>query len=332
MTYPLWFWLVFTLFVGLLLVLDLGIFHRQQHTIFIKEALALTMFYIVLALLFGSGIYFFIGVQPSVEFFTGYLIEKSLSIDNLFVFVLIFNHFQIPSQYQHRVLFWGVLSALFMRTFFILTGAYLLEKFHWIIFVFGLFLIATGFKMLWAINVKPNLKNNQIIKWLNKYLPIKNTFGEGKFWIYLKGKLYFTPLFLVLILIEISDLIFAVDSIPAIFAITKDPFIVYTSNVFALLGLRSLYFVLGDVIHRFFYLKYGFAFILILIGFKMILNGIYGEKFIPTHYALLVTAIILTMSVLWSLLKSKTIKEQKKHITGWVPGSGSETKDKKSKI
>lgn len=327
MTYPLWFWFVFNAFIVLLLIIDLGVFHRRQHIIKIKEALYLTIFYIVIAILFGVGLYFFIGSEVSLKFFTGYLIEKSLSFDNLFVFVLIFHYFQIPPLYHHYVLYWGIIGALFMRASFILLGTYLLQTFYWIIYVFGAFLIFTGIKMLWASNAEPDLKNNRIIKWLNKFLPIKKDFATGTFLTYSKGKLYFTPLFPVLILIEITDVIFALDSIPAVFAITTDPFIVYTSNVFAILGLRSLYFILADLIHRFVYLKYGLSIILVLIGMKMILNGIYGDQFIPTHYALLATLLILIISVLWSLVKSKGVKESKR-LTGWIPGSV-EKKDRK---
>lgn len=325
MSYPWWFWATFNIFVFLLLVLDLGVFHRKKHTIHIKEALILSFFYIALGLLFAAGMYFFIGPQEGLEFITGYLIEKSLSVDNIFVFVLIFSHFQVPSQYQHRVLFWGILGALFMRALLILTGASLLKSFHWIVFIFGGFLIMTGLKMLWVINVQPDLDNNKIIQWLYKHLSITNSYNNGKFWIYEKRKIVFTPLFPVLILIEISDLIFAVDSIPAIFAISKNPFIVYTSNIFAILGLRALYFALADIIHRFIYLKYGLSFILILIGLKMVLNGIFGEDFIPTHYALMATAVLLIGSIIVSLIKSKgliDVKKRRKVLTGWVPGSG----------
>lgn len=318
MSYSWWFLIVFNIVVLLLLVLDLGVFHRKKHVIHLKEALAFSCFYIVSGLLFAWGVYFFIGKKEGVEFLTGYLIEKSLSVDNIFVFVLIFSHFQIPPQYQHRVLFWGILGALLMRAILILTGASLIASFHWIVFVFGSFLIITGFKMLWFINVQPELENNKIIQWLYKHLSITNAYHDGKFWIY-KKRIVFTPLFPVLILIEISDLIFAVDSIPAIFAISKDPFIVYTSNVFAILGLRALYFALADIVHRFVYLKHGLSLILILIGIKMILNEIFGENFIPTHYALMATAILLAGSITASLIRFR--KPPVKGLIGWVPGS-----------
>lgn len=333
MSYPWWFWVVFNIFVLLLLVLDLGVFHRKQHTIHLKEALGLSCFYIVLGLIFAWGMYFFIGAQEGVEFLTGYLIEKSLSVDNIFVFVLIFSHFQIPSQHQHRVLFWGILGALLMRALLILTGGSLIASFHWIIFVFGGFLIITGLKMLWVINVQPDLENNKIIQWLYRHLSITNAHHDGKFWIY-KKKIVFTPLFPVLILIEVSDLIFAIDSIPAIFAVSKNPFIVYTSNVFAILGLRALYFALVDIIHRFIYLKHGLSLILILIGIKMILNGIFGEDFIPTHYALMVTAVLLIGSIIVSLIKSRrllSVKERREVLTGWVPGSGVRKRGKRKR-
>lgn len=320
MFYPWWVWSAFNLFIFLLLVLDLGILHRNQHTIHIKKAFVLSSFYIILALLFAWGMYAFIGHQEGMEFITGYLIEKSLSIDNIFVFALIFRHFQIPFQYQHRILFWGILGALFMRALLILTGVSLIETFHWIIFIFGGFLIITGFKMLWVINVQPDLSNNKIIQWLYKKLSISKDYMEGKFWIYKNRKLVFTPLFPVLVLIEASDLIFAVDSIPAIFAITKNSFIIYTSNVFAILGLRALYFALVDIIHRFVYLKHGLSFILILIGCKMILNGIFGQNFIPTHYALMATSLLFLGSIIISLIKSRKtlgIKEKEETLIGW---------------
>lgn len=325
MSYPWWFWAIFNLFILLLLTLDLGVFHRKQHEIHLKEALGLSFFYVILALLFAWGIYAFIGAQEGLEFLTGYLIEKSLSVDNIFVFVLIFSHFQIPPQYQHRILFWGVLGALLMRAFLILTGASLIASFYWVIFIFGAFLIITGLKMLWVINVEPNLEDNKIIRWLYKCLPITDSYHNGKFWIFEKKKVVFTPLFPVLILIEVTDLVFAVDSIPAIFAISKNPFIVYTSNVFAILGLRALYFALADIIHRFIYLKHALSLILILIGIKMILNGIFGEHTIPTHYALIITGLLLAGSIIISLIKSRTLpaaKERKAVITGWVPGGG----------
>lgn len=223
MSYPWWAWVLFNGFVMILLAFDLGVFHRRQHTIHLKEALALSAFYTVLALLFAWGVYYFMGTQKCTEFLTGYLIEKSLGVDNIFVFVLIFSHFQAPPQKQHRVLFWGVLGALVMRAILIVTGAALIESFHWIIFVFGVFLVMTGIKMLWVINVQPDLNNNKFIQWPYKYLPIADHYSDEKFWIREKGRFMFTPLFPVLILIEINDLIFAIDSIPAIFAISKDP-------------------------------------------------------------------------------------------------------------
>ncbi len=308
----------------MLLAFDLGVLHRRQHTIHIKEALGLSAFYMVIGLLFGWGIFHFMGIQRGTEFLTGYLIEKSLSVDNIFVFVLIFTHFQVPPKYQHRVLFWGILGALVMRASLIITGSALIESFHLVIFLFGGFLMLTGIKMLWAINVKPDLNNNKVIKWLHRYLPITSDYRDNHFWVREKGHFHFTPLFAVLILIEISDLVFAVDSIPAIFAVSKDPFIVYTSNVFAILGLRALYFALADIIHRFIYLKYGLSLILIMIGLKMILNDIFGEGFIPTHYALIATAFLLTGSMILSWIKSRGmvgVEEKEAALTGWVPGS-----------
>lgn len=334
MSHPWWVWILFNLFILILLTFDLGILHRRQHTIHLKEALGLSAFYMTLGLLFAWGVFHFMGAQKGTEFLTGYLIEKSLSVDNIFVFVLIFTHFQVPTKYQHRVLFWGILGALLMRGVLIITGSTLIETFHWIIFLFGGFLMLTGTKMLWAVNAKPDLNHNRIIQWLHRSLPMTDHYEEDKFWTKGRGEHFrFTPLFAVLILIEVSDLVFAVDSIPAIFAVSKDSFVVYTSNVFAILGLRALYFALADIIHRFIYLKYGLSLILILIGLKMILNGIFGEGFIPTRYALIATALLLAGSMILSWIKSRGmvgVEEKEAALTGWVPGSASkETKRKK---
>ncbi len=321
MDHSLWVWGLFNLFILCLLAFDLGLLHRKQHTVHLKEALCLSAFYMTLGLLFAWGVHIFLGAEDSIEFLTGYLIEKSLSIDNIFVFVLIFTHFQVPSKYQHRVLFWGVLGAIVLRAILILSGAALLEEFHWIIYVFGAFLIITGFKMLWASSIEPDLKNNRVVLWVHKRLPVTEKYHEDHFWIREKGVFMFTPLFVVLILIEISDVIFAVDSIPAIFAISKDPFIVYTSNIFAILGLRALYFALADIIHRFVYLKYALSIILVFIGLKMIINGMF-EGYIPTSYALIFTTSILFLSIVFSWIRSSpNAKPIKTNFTGWVPGS-----------
>jgi tellurite resistance protein TerC len=253
---------------------------------------------------------------------TGYLIEKSLSLDNIFVFVLIFSYFAVPAQYQHRVLFWGIIGALFMRGFLIALGAQLIVTFHWIVFVFGAFLIFTGIKMLLMVNAKPDLGNNWLLRLMRRRLRVTDEYHQEKFFIRCDGLLWATPLFLVLVLIEFTDLVFAVDSIPAIFAITQDPFIVYTSNVFAILGLRALYFALAGVIHRFHYLKYGLSLVLVVVGGKMILNGAFGEKVVPTEIALAITAVLILGSIALSLIKTRgRAATASAPVTGWVPGS-----------
>ena len=323
----LWMWVGFNLFVLVLLALDLGILHRKDHAVGIREALLLSLGYFVLALLFGSGVYHFMGADAGIQFFTGYLIEKTLSVDNIFVFVLIFSFFAVPAQYQHRVLFWGILGALVMRATMILIGAAVIQAFHWVLYLFGAFLVFTGIKMLITIDAKPDLQNNRVVLFLRRRFRVTEEFVGNRFFVRRNGLLYMTPLMLVLVLVEVSDLVFAVDSIPAIFAITTDPFIVYTSNVFAILGLRALYFALVGIIHRFHYLKYGLSLVLIIVGGKMLLNTWFAAKIIPTEVALLLTAAILGSSMLYSMIKTKEVPQEdaaQEALQGWVPGSKSE--------
>ncbi|MFZ4462828.1 MAG: TerC family protein [Bacteroidales bacterium] len=295
---PIIFWIIFNVFVALMLALDLGVFHRKSHEVNIKEALIWTFIWIFLALIFNGIIYFWRGQQQALEFFTGYLVEKALSVDNIFVFIMIFSYFQIPTKYQHKVLFWGIIGALIMRVFFIFAGVALLEKFHFTIYIFGALLIFTGYKMFNHNNMKIEPDKNPVIRFFKRFMPVTPTLHEDKFFINNAGKRFATPLFLVLILIETTDLIFAVDSIPAILAITQDQFIVYTSNVFAILGLRSLYFALAGVVHRFWLLSYGLAIVLIFVGLKMIIIDFYK---IPIEYSLLFIATVITGSVFLSL-------------------------------
>lgn len=323
MSSTLWMWLGFNLFVLVLLALDLGILHRKSKEVGIREALLLSLGYFVLALLFGAGVMHFLGKSAGIEFFTGYLLEKSLSVDNIFVFVLIFSHFSVPPQYQHRVLFWGILGALVMRAVLILVGASIIEAFHWVIYIFGAFLILTGGKMLWTINQKPDMENNRLVLLMRRHFRVTETYEGNRFFTRRNGLLYLTPLALVLILVELTDLVFALDSIPAIFAITTDPFIVYTSNVFAILGLRALYFALVGIIHRFHYLKYGLSLVLMVVGAKMIINAAFG-KVIPTEAALLVTALLIGGSMLVSMVKTRGLPKPvatADAMHGWVPGS-----------
>ena len=319
----LWMWIGFNLFVLVLLALDLGVLHRKGKEVGIQEALLLSLGYFILALIFGAGVYHFLGANSGIEFFTGYLLEKSLSVDNIFVFVLIFSHFQVPAQYQHRVLFWGILGALVMRAAMILTGAAIIEAFHWVIYLFGAFLIFTGAKMLVTINQEPDMEGNRLVRLIRRHFRVTEGYEGNRFFTRRDGLLYLTPLMVVLILVEVSDVVFALDSIPAIFAITTDPFIVYTSNVFAILGLRALYFALVGIIHRFHYLKYGLSLVLMVVGAKMLINAAFG-KVIPTEAALLITALLIGGSMLVSVIKTRRLPKEisaAEAVHGWVPGS-----------
>lgn len=295
---PIIFWIFFNVFVLLMLALDLGVFHRKSHEVSVKEALTWTFVWIFLSLIFNVIIYFWKGQQQALEYFTGYLVEKALSVDNIFVFIMIFTYFQIPTKYQHKVLFWGIIGALIMRVIFIFAGVALLERFHFTIYIFGALLIFTGIKMFNHNSSKIDPNKNPVLKFFKKFMPVTQTLHDDKFFTKIDGRRFATPLFLVLILIETTDLIFAVDSIPAILAITQDQFIVYTSNVFAILGLRSLYFALAGVIHRFWLLSYGLAVVLIFVGIKMTLIDFYK---IPIEWSLLFIAAIITASIFLSL-------------------------------
>lgn len=322
--YPLWVWGGFVGFILVLLAFDLGLHRKKPHLIPVGEALLRSLGFFVLALLFGGLIYYEFGQQRATEYITGYLIELSLSVDNLFVFVLVFSHFAVPLKYQHRVLFWGILGALVMRGIMIGLGAALIQQFHAIIYVFGVFLIISGIKMLLAADAEPDVENNRVIRFMRNNFRVTEKFEGERFFVRRKGVLWMTPLFLVLVLIEVSDLIFAVDSIPAIFAITHDPFIVFTSNVFAILGLRSLYFALAGVVHRFHYLKYGLSLVLMVVGTKMLLNTWYNTKIIDTPTALGLTALLIFGSMILSLIKTSgklAPADVARLNTGWVPGS-----------
>jgi tellurite resistance protein TerC len=321
-----WPWLGFNLFVIALLAIDLGALHRKEREIKVGEALWLSLFYIALALIFAAGLFHVRGEQAGVEFLTGYLIEKSLSIDNIFVIVLAFAYFAVPTQYQHRVLFWGILGAVAMRGILIFAGVRLIDAFSWIALVFGAFLIITGAKMLLVANAKPDIDNNVVIKFLRRRIRVTEGYEGRKFFVRRAGLLHATPLFLVVVMIEFTDLVFAVDSIPAIIAVSRDPFIIYTANVFAILGLRALYFALAGIIPRFVYLKYALSLILVVAGGKMIANYFYGGKFVPTELALVVTAALIGGSVVLSLLRTRGARPAAPVAlpTGWVPGSPSE--------
>jgi tellurite resistance protein TerC len=285
-----------------MLALDLGVFHRKAHVISFKEALVWSVIWIGLAGVFNLGIYHYYGAQKGMEFTTGYVIEKALSVDNIFVFLMIFTYFAVPAAYQHRVLFWGIVGALIMRAIFIFLGAALLAKFHWIIYVFGGFLILTGIKMLLTGGANKRPDETPVYRLFKRFIPATNEYHGQKFFVRQNGVLLATPLFLVLLLVEFTDLIFAVDSIPAIFAITRDPFIVFTSNIFAILGLRSLFFLLAGVMDKFYLLKTGLALVLVFVGTKMAIMDLYK---IQTGHSLMVVGLLIAGSIAASLLWPK---------------------------
>ena len=295
----LFLWIAFNVFVLGMLALDLGIFHRKAHAVSLREASTWSAVWIFLALLFNLAIYFTWGQEKALEFLTGYLIEKSLSVDNLFVFLMIFQYFATPAMFQHRILFWGIVGALFLRAVFIATGAALLANFHWMIYAFGGFLIITGLKMLREGDQKLEPEKNPVVRLFQRWIPLTHEYHDQRFFVRQQGKLRATLLMLVLVVVETTDVIFAVDSIPAIFAITQDPFIVYTSNVFAILGLRALYFMLAGVMEMFTYLKVGLSFVLCFVGAKMIIVDFYK---IPIGMSLGIIGAILTLSVMASLV------------------------------
>jgi len=295
-------WVSFNVFVLAMLVLDLGVFHRKAHVVSVREALVWTAVWITLAMIFNLLIYYYFGKDKALEFFTGYLIEKSLSVDNIFVIIIIFAYFQVPQAYQHKVLFWGILGALVMRIIFILVGVELIHRFHWLIYIFGAFLVITGIRMLTSGEIKIDPDKNPLIRFFRKFFPVTDNFEGDQFFVVKNGKRWITPLFLVVVIIETTDLIFAVDSIPAILAISEDAFIVYTSNVFAILGLRSLYFALAGIEKQFHYLKYALSAILIFVGVKMCIAD--WVK-VPVEISLIIIAFVLMISVLMSFILPK---------------------------
>jgi tellurite resistance protein TerC len=282
-----------------LLTLDLGVFHRRAHAVSAREAATWTIVWVSLAAMFGAGIWYFMGRQAALEFAAGYLVEEALSVDNLFVFVMIFSYFKVPKALQHRVLFWGILGALVMRGAMIGTGALLIARVHWIIYAFGAFLVITGIRMAFHDESDIEPESNPFLKLVRRLLPVTKQFDGPHFFVMDGGVRAATPLFVVLVLVETTDLLFALDSIPAIFAVTRDPFLVYTSNVFAILGLRALYFLIANVIVQFHYLKYGLSIVLAFVGSKMLLSTVYP---IPIGTSLLVIAGVLVLSVVASLV------------------------------
>jgi len=300
-----WPWIFFNLFVLAMLALDLGVFHRKSHIVSVREAAVWSAVWITISMIFNVLLFFWKGPTPSLEFLAGYLIEKSLSVDNIFVFVIIFGSFAVPREYQHRVLFWGVIGALIMRGILIGLGAILLQRFHWLIYVFGAFLIFTGIRLLGREGEEPHPEKSPLIQMLRRVLPMSGQYHGKHFFVREGGRLLATPLLLVLVIVEVSDLVFAFDSIPAIFAVTSDPFLVYTSNIFAILGLRSLYFLLAGVIKKFHYLEIGLSFILIFVGIKMVIAPWIK---IPITASLGVIATILLLAIIASLRRDRRLQ------------------------
>ena len=291
-------WVLFNIFVLAMLAIDLGIFHRKTHEVKFKEALTWSVVWIALALLFNSGIYLWRGSQPALEFLTGYILEVSLSMDNVFVFAVIFSYMAVHGEFQHRVLFWGIVGALVMRATFILVGVTLVARFHWFLYIFGVFLVVTGAKLLRERAEEFHPERSPVLRLARKLFPITEHYEGASFFVLRDGRRFATPLLLVLLLVETTDVLFAVDSIPAVFAVTLDPFIVFTSNVFAILGLRALYFVLAGAIRKFRYLRPGLSLVLMFVGVKMLIVPFYK---LPTLLSLGVICGILGVAVLASL-------------------------------
>jgi len=286
-----------------MLLIDLGIFNRQSHVISNKEALTWTAVWIIMALIFNAGIYYFYGKVLALEFFTGYILEKSLSVDNIFVFILLFTYFNVSKKYQHKILYWGIIGAIILRGILIVIGASLILKFHWIIYIFGAFLVITGLKMSFQNDTKIEPEKNPLVRLFRKFFPVTPRYIKGAFFIRSRGKLFATPLIIVLLVVETTDLVFAFDSIPAILAITQNSFIVFTSNAFAILGLRALYFALANFMDKFRFLKFGLSVILVFIGIKMLITDIY-------HIEITTSLIVISVILLISVVASVFIKQK----------------------
>jgi tellurite resistance protein TerC len=309
---PLWIWASFFGIIIFFLAFDLGVFHRKDHTVSIKESLFMSAFYITVGLAYGVFVGYEMGLQSAEEYFTGFLLEKSLAVDNIFIISLVFSGLSIPRQYQYRVLFYGILGVILLRGLMIGGGSFLIHRFEWVLYLFGAFLIFTGIKLLFSKEKLIEMEENHLLKFLQKYLRVTKTFEGHNFFVKRPHPLHpnklvvwCTPLLIALLMIEFIDIVFAVDSIPAIFAITKDPYIVYTSNIFAVLGLRALYFALADVIYRFHYLKYALALILVFIGSKIFITDLLGWDKFPARVSLGVTVGLLFFGIVYSLYKTK---------------------------
>lgn len=297
-------WTVFSVLVVVVFALDLGVLDRlnKGEPISVKQALWRSAMWILVALLFNLGVWWWMGGTPALEYFTGYLLEKSLSVDNLFVFLLVFSYFRVPEKLQHSVLFWGILGALILRAVMIVAGVALIHHFHWVLYIFGAFLVLTGIRMAFRADEEIHPEHNPLLKLFRKIVPVTTDYEGGKFFVRREGRTWATPLFIVLLFVETTDLMFAVDSIPAVLAVTRDPFIIYTSNIFAILGLRSLYFALAGIMPLFHYLQYGLAFILVFVGVKMLVADWFK---LPVWAALGVIAVALGCAVVASLLWPK---------------------------
>ncbi len=314
---PLWMWLGFLTLVIALLVLDLGVFHRGDKEIEVRESLLLSAFYITLGLAFGGFVWWELGRQAGIEYITGFVVEKSLAMDNIFVIATIFGFFAIPRKYQHRVLFWGILGVIVLRALMIGLGAALVAQYAWVLYLFAAFLILTGLKMLWWGDHESDLSKNPLLLFLKRRLNVTDKLHGNAFFVRQQDRrgrmaLFATPLFLALVLIEVADIVFAVDSVPAIFAITTDPYIIYTSNIFAILGLRALYFALAATLHRFAYLKQALAILLVFIGSKIFVADLMGWEKFPADWSLGITFAILAAGVAWSLWRTRG--EEKKAL------------------
>lgn len=299
-------WILFNIFILVLLYLDLKVFHKKDHSVSVKEALTWSAIWIAIALVFNFGVYLFLGAESGITFLTGYLIEKSLSVDNLFVFLLIFSYFKVPGKFQHKILFYGILGALIMRCIFIFAGVALLTRFHWLIYVMGAFLILSGLKLIVADEDEDEEEGNWLIRYFHRLAGPPQSDEDGSFWHRVEGKLRPTRLFYVLLAVELTDLVFAIDSIPAILAITTDPFIVYSSNVFAILGLRALYFALAGLMQVFRYLDYGISAVLVFVGVKMLISGFVH---LPAWVTLGFIFLSLSSSIIVSIIKKEETKE-----------------------
>ncbi|MCS6808993.1 MAG: TerC family protein [Bacteroidota bacterium] len=297
MSDQIYWWVGFHIFIFLMLALDLGVFHRKSHTVSMREALTWSSVWISLALMFNLGVWYTRGHDAALEFLAGYLLEESLSVDNLFVFLLVFSYFKVPADYQHKVLFWGIIGALIMRALFIAAGALLIAKFHYVLYLFGVFLVITGIRMAFDKGSEVNPEENIAVRIFRRFFPVSEKYHGGNFFIIENGVRKATLLFIVLLIVEATDILFAVDSIPAVFAVTQDPFIVYTSNIFAILGLRSMYFALAGIMNLFHYLKFGLSIILTFIGIKMLIMDVYK---VPIGIALGFVVFVLVASIIAS--------------------------------